>query len=170
MRTCENCKWFGKITGYGVTQDTFSCNKKEFAEQDLIFVEDIVCNYYERKNMNIKDCYNFMQAEWVKLYNVEVDDTVKVLCCGKDMELGFQSFFTPTMFTLIGSTAKITFIHTNGIGLSFSEDTYFCFPFFCLEFVKKAEPKIEITCKINNKDVPLSTLSKETLLNIREKT
>lgn len=167
MEHCENCKWFG---GY--------IHKRELVVQSYLCNEfNIIYNFvkrtcvdYERKTMNIKDCYKLMQAEWVKLYNVEVGDTVKVLRCGKKAELGFSSYFTPGMFELIGSKAKVVWFDTCCITLRFSEHTYYAFPFFCLEFVKKAEPVIEITVTVNHKEVPLNTLSKETLLRIRDKT
>ena len=113
--------------------------------------------------MNIKEAYEVMQAEWVRLYNVEVGDTVKVIRAAKTHELGWNnSWQDGNMCESIGETLKVMGIDSdillyNGYG----------YPFFCLELVKKAEPVIEITLKINGKESKLSDISEETILNIR---
>jgi len=111
--------------------------------------------------MNLKDAYQILQAEWVRLYNVEVGDTVKVLRTAEYHELGWSNSWTMGK-QVVGKILKVCHI-----GYDISLGDGFGYPFFCLELVKKAKPKIELTCKVNNKTVPLNTLSEETILNIR---
>jgi len=113
--------------------------------------------------MSLKEAYKTMQAAWVKLHNVEVGDTVKILRNTRQDELGSIGGYCNWM---TGKERQVSFIGKNYIGL----EQVGYFPFFCLEVVKKAEPKIDITVKVNNKEVPLSVLSEKTILNIRSKT
>jgi len=111
--------------------------------------------------MTDREAYEHLQASWIKLYNVEVGDTVRILRNMRFEELGCKGH---NSIDAKGLERKIDKIGPNYIHL----DRAGYWPFFCLELVKKAEPKIEITCKVNNKAVPLNTLSEETLLNIRK--
>ena len=112
--------------------------------------------------MSLRDCYELMQAEWVKLYNVEVGDIMRVLRAVKDCELGYFGESADRKNRMVGKCYEVLRIDSNHIVLAHDY-----FPFFCLEFVKKAEPEIEINVKINGKISKLSDISKETLLNIR---
>ncbi len=134
------------------------------------FVLNIECGYcecFERKNMNtkeiIKEAYKVLQAAWVKLYNVESGDIVKVLRTPAHVnELGSQTRTAVVEEHMVGSEYLIDWVAPDRIiikGLSW--------PFFCLELVKKAEPVIEIDVKINGVTRKLSDVSQETLLNIR---
>ena len=157
MKTCENCKWYAKRVYHAPGE--FTCTLRKMIYKKCIGT----CTGFERKIMSIREAYEVLQAEWVKLYNVRVGDTVKVLRAAKTHELGWKNSWPKgNMCVSIGETLKVMSIDSdillyNGYG----------YPFFCLELVKKAEPVIEITCKVNGKTVPFGTLSKETILNIR---
>ena len=114
--------------------------------------------------MNIEEAYKVMQAEWVRLYNVEVGDTVKVLRAAKTRELGWGNSWEMVMNA--GSEREVRSVSDGNIDL----DDGYGYPFFVLELVKKAEPTIEINIKINGETRKLSDISQETLLNIRSKT
>jgi len=146
MRTCKECKWYSFCRG-------------------MIYPERIKpCACFERKTMvelkTLQEAYKVMQAAWVELYDVEIGDTVKIIRDTKNNELGSLLGYCDWM---TGKECRVLFIRDNCIDLERAG----CFPFFCLEVVKKAEPKIEVTCKVNGKTMPLSTLSEETILNIR---
>jgi len=111
--------------------------------------------------MNIREAYQVLQAEWVKLYNVEVGDTVKVLRKAKKNELGWSNSWESCMFVKQKKRVE-------GIGHNIVLDDGYGYPFFVLEFVEKGEPKIEIDVRINGRTVKLSEISEETLLNIRK--
>ena len=116
-------------------------------------------------NTEIKEAYKVIQKAWVELYNVEVGDTVRVLRKAKTNELGWHnswSYYDDKMSESVGNLLKVSYV-----GRDISLDNGYGYPFFCLEPVKKAEPKIEITVKVNGKESKLSAISKETLLNIR---
>jgi len=117
------------------------------------------------ESKTLQEAYKVMQAAWVELYNVEVGDTVRVIRCTEEDELGYRGCAT----NAVGHISTIRSIYgCDGIRLNEqSSSGSYWFPFFCLEVVKKTEPKIEITCKINGETMPLSTLSEETILNIR---
>jgi len=118
--------------------------------------------------MTVEEAYKILQAEWVKLYDAEVGDMVKVLRTPTvNNELGSFGYETSAKGKFVGQTCKISRIDRHSLFLD--ETCGYCFPFFCLEFVKKAKPKIEITVKVNGKEVSLKSLSEETLLNIRKK-
>lgn len=121
------------------------------------------------QNMNIQEAYEVMQAAWVELYNVEVGDVVRLLRAPKiSNELGCFSYKSTTKERYVGYSYEIEQIYSTCLVLKGCLPGHHCFPFFCLEFVKKAEPVIEITCKVNGEVTTLKTLSEETLLNIRE--
>jgi len=162
MKTCENCKWFDGYTGeYYAGCKKYLCVKLK----GVCYYAKDICKFYERETMDIDKAYEILQAGWVKLCNVDVGDTVKVLKeITTDDELG--SYFTKCGENRVGNTYKVARINKHGIELDV-ENKLFVYPFFCLEFVKKGMPKIELTCKVNDKIVPLSTLSEETLLKIR---
>jgi len=169
-KTCENCKWFGGYTGQkGVAVQTYFCDNPVSAIKYRHYNPKNICKRFEeRKTMielkTLQEAYKTMQAAWVKLHNVEVGDTVRVIRCTRPDELGYRGKAT----NAVGHISTIRYIQgCDGIKLSECSPSGFWFPFFCLEVVKKAEPKIEVTCKINGKAMPLSTLSEETILNIR---
>jgi len=153
MRTCKECKWYS------------FCRKWYSFFRGMGYPERIEpCDCFERKTMveskTLQEAYKVMQAAWVELYDVEVGDTVKIIRNMKHNELGSLHDYCDWM---TGKECRVSAIKDNYIALE--QAGYF--PFFCLEVVKKAEPKIEVTCKINGKAMPLSTLSEETILNIR---
>jgi len=111
--------------------------------------------------MTDKEAYKHLQASWIKLYNVKVGDTVRIL---RDMcsdELGCKGHKS---LEIRGLERKIDKIGPDYIHLE--EGGYW--PFFCLELVKKAEPETEITYKVSIKVEPLSALSEETISNLRK--
>jgi len=153
MKTCLECKWHNR-------GNYLHCHKDwgYFANAGF-------CPDFERKNMSIEDAYETLQEEWARLYNVEVGDYVRVLRkVTTTDELG--SFFTVNGEEQVDGVYKVTRINRHAIGLA-AGDYEFLYPFFCLEFVKKAQPEIDITLKINGKEARLSEISEETLLNIR---
>ena len=111
--------------------------------------------------MSVNEAYQVLQAEWVKTYNVEVGDTVRVLRAAKSGECGWEDSWIMDHF--IGQTFKVRYI-----GRSIVLDCGYTYPFFCLEFVKKAEPTIKITCEVNNKLVPLNTLVETRRIEIEQ--
>jgi len=165
-RTCEDCKYFGGYTGQkGVAVQTYFCNYPFSAIVYRHYSPKDICGYFEeRKTMvelkTLEKAYKVMQAAWVELHHVEVGDTVKILRGMGHNELGSVG---ESCNWMTGKECRVSAIKDNYIAL---EQTGY-FPFFCLEVVKKAEPKIEVTCKINGETMPLSTLSEETILNIR---
>jgi len=166
-RTCEDCKWFGGYTGEkGVAVQTYFCDNPVSAIKYRHYNPKNICKRFEeRKTMveskTLQEAYKIMQAAWVELYDVEVGDTVKIIRDTKNNELGSLHGYCDWM---TGKECQVSSIGNNYIGLERAG----YFPFFCLEVVKKAEPKIEVTCKINGETMPLSTLSEETILNIRK--
>lgn len=169
MKHCEKCEWFG---GYTEIIDFERDRQYRCLSVISVFVginyrPDLICSKYkERKDMNIEEAYKVLQAQWVKDNNVEVGDTVRVLRKAKTNELGWQNTWTPFMKS--GQTLRVKSISINNVNLDVTP-WGLGYPFFCLEFVKKAEPTIEITCKVNGKVTTLKTLSDETLLRIRDK-
>jgi len=164
MKTCKDCKWYSKRV-YHVHND-FTC-----VLRGMMYPEYIeICECFERKTMSIEKVYEVMQEAWVELYNVEVGDVVKVLRTAKTRELGWVNSWVPEMKP--GRELKVTSITKNNVNLENVASRYgssLGYPFYVLEPVKKAEPVIEITIKVNGKESKLSDISKETLLNIREK-
>jgi len=112
--------------------------------------------------MTDREAYRHLQASWVKLHNVEVGDIVKVLRAPKTDELGSLVFHAKGKEEMVGNNCQVQSIDLSRIRLN-----GWAFPFFCLEFVRKAEPTIKLTCEVNGETVPLNTLSEETLLKIR---
>jgi len=127
--------------------------------------------------MTDKEAYQHLQASWVRDNDVEVGDIVKVLRAPKDNELGSRVFCTEAKKEMVGNNCQVRSIRPNGVCLNGWAFPFFCdylrvenvgcWPFFCLEVVKKEVPKIKLTCEVNGNTVPLSTLSEETLLKIR---
>lgn len=150
--TCAYCDSRSAYAVEGSDGQTFYCVKCH----KLFFGE------IERKIMTDRELYVEMQARWVKENNVEEGDIVKVLR-------------VPIKQNELGSNCGAAIGFTKDVGKEFFVEDIFSdrivlgtwsWPFFCLEFVKKTKPKIEISVKVNNKTVPLSTLSEETILNI----
>ena len=160
MEHCKNCKWYSKRV-YHVNND-FTC-----VLRGMMYPEHIeICKCYERKEMSTKEAYKVLHDEWIKSNNVEDGDIVKVLRTPKEKdELGSETWAATGVKNMVGREYKIDSVFSNRIVVD-----GWSWPFFCLEFVKKAEPKIEITVKINGKTSKLSDISKETLLNIRNQT
>jgi len=157
MKTCKECKWHIKRS-YNLP-DEFTCRLHE-----VIYTEKIgTCYCFERKNMTDEEAYAHLQKSWVREYNVEVGDIVRVLRTPKTSELGSGAFHAEAKKELVGNNYQVQCIWSYGVRLD-----GWAFPFFCLDFVKKAEPEIKLTCEVNGKTVPLSTLSEETLLNLRK--
>jgi len=121
--------------------------------------------------MKLKECYRKMQANC----GIKKGDIVKVLRTFKTSELGSNASWLEHK-NLIGQMFKVKDISESGrsfvldIPTSPGYEEYNLFPFFVLELVKKAEPVIEITVKINGVTRKLSDISQKTLLNIRNKT
>jgi len=114
--------------------------------------------------MTDKEAYQHLQASWVKDNNIKVGDIVKVLRIPKRNELGSDCWSACYYQTAVGTEISVDFVYPDKIVL----DGY-GWPFFCLEFVRKAPPKIKITCEVNGKKVPLKDLSEETLLKLRRR-
>ena len=164
MKNCEKCIYFGGYTGYyrsGCKE--YLCSSFPASKVQLIYIKQ-VCRNYKEKEMTVKEAYQVMQAAWVELYNIEVGDTVKVLRWFKSYELGFRYCNVSSYARKIGTVREV---ENNAIKVKFEKDGAY-FPFFCLEFIKKAEPKIEIDVRINGKTAKLCDISEETLRNIRK--
>ncbi len=171
MKHCENCKWFGGYTGKtGLVVQSYHCNDPHPIMKYDHFNPKYTCGHFEeRKDMSIKEAYKVLQAAWVKLYNVESGDIVKVLRAPtKWGELGYDGCETDIKKQYIGKSYTVREIQQGMLVLEVSDGSCNCFPFFCLELVKKAEPVIEIDVKINGVTSKLSEVSEETLLSIRE--
>ena len=123
-------------------------------------------NYTEREEMSVEKAYMLLQKKWVKLYDVEVGDIVEVLRVPNCGELGSGVRSPSGKGHCVRGSYNIKEIRHNCISLA-NGSTACLFPFFCLEFVKKADPTIEITCRVNGKVSTLKDISEETLLNIR---
>jgi len=123
--------------------------------------------------MTDKEAYQHLQASWVRDNNVKVGDTVKVLRAPTTPEeLGYGGLEVGEKRRYVGRTFEIIGLGMLGIKnlavvLDVPDSRFNCFPFFCLEVVKKAESKIKITCEVNGKVSKLSDISEETLLKIR---
>ena len=165
MKHCENCIWFGGYTGtVGGLVQAYYCKDPAPRIRYDHYNSNLICgNYKERKEMNTEEAYKVLQAAWVRLYNVEVGDIVRLVKAAKSYELGCTSSFCNSLDD-IGREFIVKAIHSEG-GLKVNG---WFVPFFCLEFVKKAEPTVEITCKVNGEVTSLKTLSEETILNIRK--
>ena len=173
MEHCEKCIWFGGYIGKTKEQkEVFMCVDPDWNSTHTNPYEP--CGAYKErkdmtlKEMKLKEAYKVLQAEWVKLYNVEVGDTVRVLSAPKENdELGTVGCCeSEGKKRMIGNSYEILRINSGTVaGISIYG---WVFPFFCLELVKKAEPKIEINVKINGKTAKLSQISEETLSNLRD--
>ena len=164
-KTCDVCKWFRGWTGnQGMLEPLYICNDPNPLPYRHLNI--IHCGHFEeRKNMiSEQEAYRVLQEKWVALHDAAEGDIVKVLrvpsrACelGSDCyaALNCSTFFVGKEFPIAGIAKDRIIID----GVSW--------PFFCLQFVKKAESKIKITCEVNGKTVPLSTLSEESILNIR---
>ncbi len=103
---------------------------------------------FKEKEMDIKEAYKVMQAEWVKLYDVKVGTKVKVLRGYEKGELGLDDFGidTPDQCRNKGDKVKqqasgtVSEMVNKGILVDFSGNEY-TFPFFVLEVVGQPEPK-----------------------------
>ena len=85
----------------------------------------------------LQDAYAFMQ----KNCGIEVGDTVKVLRKAKNYENGWGTCWNDDMSNLVGKTFEVASYDTAG----FLDRKIAChFPFFVLELVEKALPKIMI--------------------------
>lgn len=169
MKNCERCVYFGAYKGYyraGCKE--YICSAFPAGKCDLIFVKK-TCRNYKEKNMNIEEAYKVLQAEWVRINNVEVGDLVKVTRVPKQAELGSDVYYNTSKQKQVGNSYEVERFKPRYIVLNTGEGSACLYPFFCLELVKKAEPKIEIDVKINGVTSKLSDVSQETLLNIREK-
>jgi len=117
--------------------------------------------------MTDEEAYAHLQKSWVRKYNVEVGDIVRVLRAPKTNELGSAAFHAEAKKEMAGNNYQVQKIWSHGVHLD-----GWAFPFFCLDFVKKAESEIKLTCEVNGQTVPLSMLmsmlSEETLLNLRK--
>ncbi len=128
------------------------------------------CSHYkERKEMSIQtERYVEMQKDWVELYDVRVGDLVRILRVAKNSELGCCYWESSKKRTYVGNTYRVTEIVNDHLQLSINDSANHCWPFFCLEFVSKGQPTIEITCRVNGVVSTLKDVSEETLLKIRK--
>jgi len=112
------------------------------------------------------EIYRALQKKWVELVDLKVGDKVKVIIKFKSNEFGstvnLGNFNENITLNSIQTVSSIGFSY-----ISINNHQNAC-PFFCLEKVVE-EPKLEITVKVNGKEVSPSTLSKKTWDNIRSK-
>ncbi len=114
--------------------------------------------------MELKEAYKVMQAAWVKEVGLEVGDTVKVLRSNVGGELGSNACGqTKNELVLNGNMAKVSeiterniWVLSDGSGCPYT----MCFPFFTLEFIKKAEKKPEKMVSVRGKEYSEDTLQK----------
>ncbi len=113
-----------------------------------------------------KEAYKTLQAAWVKLYNVEVGDTVRLLRTTSCGEMGWYGscccLFSQTkvvgdVMTVRGIVADSRYIELSWPPKKKSSNSCYA-PFFALEFVSKAEkPEVMITLS-NGNEVSMSTI------------
>ena len=103
---------------------------------------------YKGENINIKEAYKTMQAEWVKLYDVKVGTKVKVLRTNKLLELGTTACgHTQSEIDEDGELAVVYNIVDREITVATTSlGNHRFYPFFVLEVV--GQPKVkEMTVK-----------------------
>lgn len=94
------------------------------------------------------------QKAWIKMFDLQPGDSVKVLSTAKDYEHGWRNSWTDTMDTEVGLV--LTFVKDigeNGIALKNGRKTLntFAYPFYVLQKVYKPMPEpitLSKDCKV----------------------
>lgn len=125
-RDCENCPFNLDVIAEHLCEKDIE-NAKQFIELfgGSMFKDE-------------QELYRELQRLWVEFHNVEVGDVVRVVGVPVDHQCGWGSYTNQDMNGDVGNEFEIYDIFEDRI-----QTNGYNFPFFCLEFVRKAENQIE---------------------------
>ena len=111
--------------------------------------------------MTIEQAYKVMRAEWQSQNSVNNGDKLKILRPFRTEELGTPISFVSSMKNDVNKTLEVTDISITG---GYRLNGWY-WPFFCLELVEKAKPKLPagVTFTADGLTVGEVYLSKDTI-------
>ncbi len=112
-------------------------------------------DHTETQEMEIKEAYKLMQAQWVKDNDIKVGDTVRVVRKWRNYECGCIFRFFPDNFARIAKEDQVI----KDISDAYVRIDIMNFPFFALEFISHA-PVVEKMIVVKGKEYSKETLDK----------